>query len=178
METIRVKDKLFERLIPARKIAERVTSLAAEINRDYAGLEPIFIPVLNGSFIFAADLLRQIDLPCQVSFVKLASYEGMSSTGNVIDAIGLNMDIAGRHVIIVEDIVDTGNTMAHTIEALNRCNPASLSICTLLTKPDRLLADVEVQYCAFSIPNEFIVGYGLDYDGFGRNLNDIFIVAD
>ena len=178
MQTIQVKDKQFAVSIPAGQIAEQVKRVADEINRDYAGQSPIFLAVLNGSFIFAADLLREVTLPCEISFVKLASYQGVNTTGKIREVIGLNTDITRRPVIIVEDIVDTGLTMAHMIETLKAQNPASIDICTLLMKPDKLKVELDIRYCAMQIPNDFIVGYGLDYDGFGRNTRDIYTLAD
>lgn len=175
-DTIQVKDKTFKISIPESEIMEQVRRVAAEINRDYKGQEPVFLAVLNGSFIFAADLMREIDLPCEISFVKLASYQGTSSTGVVREMIGLGVDITDRPVIIVEDIVDTGFTMAHMIDTLRRHNPKSIDICTLLVKPDKLQVELDIRYCALQIPNEFIVGYGLDYDGQGRNTRDIYTV--
>ena len=174
MKQIKVKDKTFQVSIPAETIAHEVTRVAAEINRDFAGREPIFMPVLNGSFIFAADLLRQVDLPCKVCFIKLASYQGMQSTGEIREVIGLAEDITGCDVIIVEDIIDSGITMAHMLETLQNHNPASISVCSLLVKPDALKVAIPIHYRAMDIPNDFIVGYGLDYDGFGRNTKDIY----
>lgn len=174
MKQIKVKDKTFQVSIPAETIAHEVTRVATEINRDFAGLEPIFMPVLNGSFIFAADLLRQVDLPCKVCFIKLASYQGMQSTGEIREVIGLAEDITDRDVIIVEDIIDSGITMAHMLETLQNHNPASISVCSLLVKPDALKVAIPIHYRAMDIPNDFIVGYGLDYDGFGRNTKDIY----
>ena len=174
MKQIKVKDKTFQVSIPAETIAHEVTRVAAEINRDFAGREPIFMPVLNGSFIFAADLLRQVDLPCKVCFIKLASYQGMQSTGEIREVIGLAEDITGRDVIIVEDIIDSGITMAHMLETLQNHNPASISVCSLLVKPDALKVAIPIHYRAMDIPNDFIIGYGLDYDGFGRNTKDIY----
>ena len=171
---IQVKDKQFAVSIPEEKIREQVKRVAAEINRDYAGQHPIFLAVLNGSFIFAADLLREVTLPCEVSFVRLASYEGMGSTGEIREIMGLNVDITGRPVIVVEDIVDTGLTMAHMLETLRKQNPAHIDICTLLLKPGKLQVHLDIRYCCMEIPNDFIVGYGLDYDGYGRNTKDIY----
>ena len=178
METIQVKDKRFAVSIPEEKIKAEVKRVAEEINRDYEGKEPVFLAVLNGSFIFAADLLREVTLPCEISFVRLASYQGVSTTGEIREIMGLNMDITGRPVIIVEDIVDTGLTMAHMLDTLKKHNPASIDICTLLLKPGKLQVNLDVRYCAMRIPNDFIVGYGLDYDGFGRNYKDIYTVVD
>ena len=176
MSSILVKDKRFVPFIKAEKLKEEVRRVAAEITRDYQGKTPLFLAILNGSFVFAADLLREVDLPCEISFVKMTSYAGTGTTGAVRELIGLNVDITGRPVIIVEDIVDTGITMAHMLETLKGHNPASIEICTLLTKPDKLQVKLDVRYCCLSIPNDFIVGYGLDYDGYGRNLKDIYVI--
>lgn len=178
METIQVKDKRFAVSIPEEKIKAEVKRVAEEINRDYEGKEPVFLAVLNGSFIFAADLLREVTLPCEISFVRLASYQGVSTTGEIREIMGLSMDITGRPVIIVEDIVDTGLTMAHMLDTLKKHNPASIDICTLLLKPGKLQVNLDVRYCAMRIPNDFIVGYGLDYDGFGRNTKDIYTLIN
>lgn len=178
METIQVKDKTFRISIPEAEILKQVARVAAEINRDYAGQQPVFLAVLNGSFVFAADLLREITLPCEISFVKLASYEGVSTTGTIREIMGLNIDVTGRPVIIVEDIVDTGLTMAHMLDTLSKHNPASIDICTLLLKPEKLKVKLDVRYCALQIPNEFILGYGLDYDQQGRNTRDIYTVVE
>lgn len=176
METIQVKDKKFTISIPEKEILEQVARVASEINRDYAGQEPIFLAVLNGSFIFAADLLREITLPCQISFVKMASYEGVNTTGRIRELMGLNVDVTGRPVIIIEDIVDTGLTMAHMLETLRAHNPSSINICTLLLKPEKLKVKLDVKYRCLEIPNDFIVGYGLDYDQYGRNTRNIYTI--
>lgn len=178
MDSISVKDRRFVPFITPEELDREVKRVAAEINRDYEGKEPLFLCVLNGSFIFAADLIREVTLPCEISFVKMTSYQGMGSTGDVRELIGLNVDITGRHVVIVEDIVDTGITMAHMLETLKGHNPASINICTLLTKPDKLQVQLDICYCCLSIPNGFIVGYGLDYDGYGRNLKGIYVVEN
>lgn len=176
-QTIQVKDKNFAISIPEAEILQRVKAVAARINKDYKGQKPIFLAVLNGSFIFAADLLREVDLPCEISFVKLASYEGTQTTGAIRELIGLNVDITGRPVIVVEDIVDTGVTMVHMLETLKKQNPSSIDVCTLLLKPGKLQAQLDIRYCCLEIPNDFIVGYGLDYDGFGRNTRDIYTLV-
>lgn len=179
MKQIKVKDKTFEVSIPAETLHREIVRVASEINRDYEGREPIFLPVLNGSFIFAADLLREVCLPCEISFIKLASYQGTQSTGTIREVIGLAQDITGRDVIIVEDIIDSGLTMAHMIETLQKHNPASIKVCSLLVKPAALKVQVPIHYRAMDIPNDFIVGYGLDYDGFGRNTKDIYtLISD
>ena len=177
MSTIRVHDKEFAPSIPAEDIMAQVRRVAEEINKDYEGQEPLFLVVLNGAFVFAADLMREISVPAEVSFVKLASYEGTSSTGTVREVIGLNTDITGRPIIIVEDIVESGITMAHMIETLKKQNPKSIDICTLLVKPEKLEVKLDIRYTAMEIPNDFILGYGLDYDGLGRGLKDIYTIV-
>lgn len=178
METIQVKDKKFVVSISEEEILRQVKRVAFEINHDFSASEPLFLAVLNGSFMFAADLMREISLPSQISFVKLASYEGMASSGQIKERIGLDFDLRGRDVIIVEDIVDSGLTMKHLLDHLQKLLPRSLSVCSLLVKPGNLKADIEVRYKCFEIPNDFIVGYGLDYDGFGRNTRNIYTLAE
>ena len=174
MQTIQVKDKTFSLFIPEEKILREVKQVAMQINKDFEGKEPVVLAVLNGSFIFAADLLREVNVPCEISFVKLASYQGVNTTGEIREVIGLNVDLTGRPVIIVEDIVDTGLTMAHMLEELKKQNPTSIDICALLLKPGKLQVELDIKYCCLQIPNDFIVGYGLDYDGYGRNTRDIY----
>jgi hypoxanthine phosphoribosyltransferase len=174
MSTIQVLDKEFVTSIPANEIHEKVKDVAKQINSDYEGETPLFLVVLNGAFVFAADLMREISLPSEVSFVKLASYEGTSSTGTVREVIGLNTDITNRPLIIVEDIVESGITMAHMIETLKKQNPKSIDICTMLLKPEKLEVKLNIRYVAMEIPNDFILGYGLDYNGLGRGLKDIY----
>ncbi len=178
MSRVRIKDKTFETSIPEAEIKARVKELAVRLNKDFADKNPLFLTVLNGSFIFAADLLREITIPCEISFVKLASYEGILSTGKVHEVIGLNEDISGRTVIIVEDVVDTGRTMRQMLDSLKVRRPASIQICTLFVKPDKLEEPLDIDYVAFSIPNDFIVGYGLDYDQQGRNLKEIYTLVE
>lgn len=178
MNTIQVKNKTFSVSIPEAQILQEVRRVAGEIRRDYADQEPVFLAVLNGSFIFAADLLREVGISCEISFVKMASYEGTNTTGKIREMIGLNIDITDRPVIIVEDIVDTGLTMAHMLETLQKHNPRSIDVCTLLLKPGKLKVRLDVRYCCMQIPNDFIVGYGLDYDGFGRNTRDIYTITE
>ncbi len=174
MQTIQVKDKSFSLFISEKEILREVKRIAKQINKDFQDKEPVFLAVLNGSFIFAADLLKEVNLPCEISFVKLASYQGVNTTGKIREVIGLNVDLTDRPVIIVEDIVDTGLTMAHMLDVLKQQNPASIDICTLLLKPGKLQVDLDIKYCCMEIPNDFIVGYGLDYDGYGRNMRDIY----
>ena len=178
MSIIKVKDKTFKTFIPEEKIQQRVKAVAEKINKDLAGRNPLFLAVLNGSFVFAADLMRYITIPCEISFVKLASYQGTTSTGRVKEIIGINEELQGRTVVIVEDIVDTGKTMKRMLESLGTRNPESLHICTLLVKPNKLEENLNIEYVAMEIPNDFIVGYGLDYDQQGRNLRDIYTVVE
>ena len=177
METIQVKDKLFTPFLSEEEIQKEVKRVASEINRDYQGKEPLFLCVLNGSFMFAADLLKNVSVPCNVSFVKVASYSGTDTTGKVKELMGLQESVEGRHVIIVEDIVDTGYTMRDVLDSLAEKNAASVNVCALLCKPDKLKVDINLKYLAMNIPNGFIVGYGLDYDGFGRNSRDIYKIV-
>jgi len=177
MSIVKIKDKTFKTFIPEADIDQRVKAVAEKINRDMDGKNPLMLAVLNGSFIFAADLMRYITIPCEISFVKLASYQGTTSTGEIKEVIGLNEDLAGRTVVIVEDIVDTGATMKRMIETLGTRNPESIHICTLLLKPDKLQFPLNIEYAAMEIPNDFIVGYGLDYDQQGRNLRDIYTLV-
>lgn len=178
MSRVKIKDKTFETSIPEAEIKQRVKELAERLNKDLAGQNPLFLAVLNGSFIFAADLLREVTIPSEISFVKLASYQGVTSTGKVHEVLGINEDLTGRTVVIVEDIVDTGRTMRQMIESLGTRHPAAIHICTLFVKPDKLEEPLNIEYAAFSIPNDFIVGYGLDYDQQGRNLRDIFTLIE
>ena len=175
MKTVKIKDKEFVPMISEEEIKRRVKELAAQISKDMAGKNPLLLAVLNGSFVFAADLMREITIESEISFVKLASYQGTTSTGTVKEVIGINENLSGRTVIIVEDIVESGLTMKRMIESGTR-NPASVHICTLLLKPDCLKVDLDIEYAAFSIPNDFIVGYGLDYDQQARNLKDIYVL--
>ena len=170
-------DKSFVPYLTAEEIGERVAALGAQISADYAGLCPLFIGILNGSFIFAADLFRALEIDAAISFVKLSSYDGTSSTGHVVRAIGLKEDIAGRHVIIVEDIVDTGKTLHDFLPGLRQQGPASLKIATFLNKESARIAPVTPDYVGFEIPDRFVVGYGLDYDGLGRQLPGLWQLA-
>lgn len=178
MDTIKINDRQFAVSIPEEKILNEVERLAAQISHDLEGKNPLFLCVLNGSFMFAADLFRRITIPAEISFVKLASYEGTASTGVIKEVIGLSENIAGRTVVIVEDIVDTGCTMSKLVENLGTRAPEAIHICTLLLKPEKLKVNLDIKYVALEIPNDFIVGYGLDYDGYGRNLRDIYTVKD
>lgn len=178
MARIKLHDKTFETSITEAEIKARVKAVADRINRDMAGRNPLLLAVLNGSFVFAADLMRMLTIPCEISFVKLASYQGTTSTGAIKEVIGINEDLEGRTVIIVEDIVESGLTMKRMIETLGTRKPASVHICTLLLKPGKLKVDLNIEYAAMEIPNDFIVGYGLDYDQQGRNLADIYTLVE
>ena len=178
MSIVKVKDKTFKTFIPEEEIQQRIKAVAEKINKEMAGKTPLFLAVLNGSFVFAADLMRYITIPCEISFVKLASYQGTVSTGEIKEVIGINEDLEGRTVIILEDIVDTGFTMKRMLETLGTRGPESLHICTLLLKPGKLQVPLNIEYAAIEIPNDFIVGYGLDYDQQGRNLRDIYTLVE
>ena len=178
MKTIQVKDKTFGLSITEGEIKKRVKELALQISHDMEGKNPLLLGVLNGAFIFASDLIREMTIPCEVSFVKLASYQGTTTTGKVTEVLGINEDLSGRHIIIVEDIVDTGLTMKRMIETLGTRNPASVNICALLVKPEKLKVSLDLKYVALRIPNDFIVGYGLDYDQQGRGLKDIYTLCE
>ena len=178
MDTVKIKDKSFRVSIPEAEIKERVKALAEQMSKDLEGKNPIFLGVLNGSFIFAADLMREMTIPCEISFVKLASYQGTTSTGKVQEVLGINEDLSGRTVVIVEDIVESGQTMKQMIESLGTRNPESVRICTLFFKPEKLKEELNLDYVAFSIPDDFIVGYGLDYDGLGRELKDVYTIVE
>ena len=174
---IQVADKEFELYISFSKIKDRIEQLGAELNEAYAGLDPVFVPVLNGSFMFASDLIREVCIPCEVSFVKTASYEGTVSSGLIKEVIGLGMNLKNRHVVLVEDIVDTGKTVAALLEGLKMQEPASMEIASMFVKPDAFTENFEVRFRGFDIPDKFIVGYGLDYNGYGRNFRDIYSLA-
>lgn len=178
MSRVKILDKTFETSMPEMQIKARIKELGQQISKDMEGKNPLFLAVLNGAFIFAADLLREISIPCEISFVKLASYQGTTSTGKVHEVIGINENLSGRTVVIVEDIVDTGRTMKQMLESLGTRNPAEVHICTLFVKPDKVEEDLTIDYAAFSIPNDFIVGYGLDYDQQGRQLPEIYTLVN
>ena len=178
METIKINDRRFKISIPEAEIKNRIKTVAAQISKDMEGKNPLFLGVLNGAFIFAADLMREMTIPCEISFVKLASYQGTTSTGTIQEVIGINENLTGRTVIIVEDIVESGATMKRMIEQLGTRNPASVHICTLFFKPDKLKEELNLDYVVFRIPDDFIVGYGLDYDQGGRGLKDIYTIVE
>ncbi|WP_026631895.1 hypoxanthine phosphoribosyltransferase [Dyadobacter alkalitolerans] len=174
---INILDKKFVPLITTEAIETRITALAKEISTDYQGRCPLFIVVLNGAFLFASELVKRIPLSCEITFIRLASYSQTQSSGFVREIIGLNDSIEGRDIIIIEDIIDTGLTMAQLLRQINELSPASIAIATLLHKPEALKTPVDIRYTGFNIDNKFVVGYGLDYDGMGRNLDAIYVLA-
>ncbi len=176
MSLLKVHDKSFDIYLSEETIQQRVKELASQINTDYAGKRPLFIAILNGSFMFAADLFKHLTIEAEICFIKLASYKGMKSSGNVVTSIGLEDDLFGKEVIIVEDIVDTGKTLHNFLPKLGHQQPKSLRIATLLHKSDATVFPLKPDYVGFVIPDKFVVGYGLDYDGLGRNLKEIYQV--
>ena len=177
MPNIQIKDKEFALSIPEEEILKAVKEVGLAINRDLEGTNPLFICVLNGALMFAGDLMKTINIPCEITFIKLSSYDGLYTSGTVKEIIGLNESVVGRNVVVVEDIVDTGITMERILSSLKAKGASDIHIATFLQKPDALQKDIKIDYVAMKIPNDFIVGYGLDYDGYGRNLKDIYTVV-
>jgi hypoxanthine phosphoribosyltransferase len=175
---IKVLDLKFKELISAQEIQSRVDDISNQLNIKYEGKNPIFLGILNGSFLFIADIFKKLYIPCEVSFLKVNSYQNTSSTGQMKELIGLNQSIEGRHIVILEDIVDTGRTLDFILKTLEIHKPASISIATLLHKPDATLIPISLDYVGFEIQNQFVVGYGLDYNGYGRNSSSILIKVD
>jgi hypoxanthine phosphoribosyltransferase len=178
MENIQVHDKTFEPYLTAKAIQGKVSEIASNLNKDYQGKRPLFIAILNGAFMFASDLFKVINIDAEICFIKLASYKGTKSTGHVITAIGLDADLFNRHVVIIEDIVDTGKTLSQFLPQLKHQQPASMRIAALLHKPTAMVYPLHIDYLGFTIPNDFVVGYGLDYDGLGRNIPEIYKVVE
>jgi hypoxanthine phosphoribosyltransferase len=174
---ITLHDKSFDINIPERKILQAIEMVAARISADYKDKKPLFLAVLNGAFMFAADLMKETSIACEISFLRVSSYQNMHSTGQVSEVIGLKEEIKNRHIIILEDIVDTGHTVYALLQNLTAREPASIEIAALLLKPDCVQHPLQVKYIGLSIPNDFVVGYGLDYNGLGRNLRDIYKVV-
>jgi hypoxanthine phosphoribosyltransferase len=177
MKEINILDKTFRELITEQEINSRIDELAKQINSDLAGHDVVFLGILNGAFLFAADLYRRIKLESRISFIKLASYEGTSSSGSIRELIGWNEDIRNKTVVVVEDIVDTGNTLERVFGELVIRKASGIKIATMLYKPDAYKKDIFLDYVGFRIPNDFVVGYGLDYDGFGRNLPSVYALV-
>lgn len=177
-KNVQVNDREFRPFISEEEIQKQVSRIAGEMNRELAHKDPIFLGILNGAFMFASDLYKQLDFPCQISFLKLASYSGTHSTGKVKQLIGINQDIKDRVVVVLEDIVDSGVTLNTIIRQLSGFEPAEIQVATLIHKPKAAVKEVTMDYVGIEIPNDFIVGYGLDYDGYGRNLKEIYQVVE
>lgn len=175
---LKLHDKYFEPYLTASDISGRVSAIAGQLNEDFNGKRPLFIAILNGSFMFASDLFKAVTIEAEICFIKMASYRGLKSTGPVVTAIGLDVELFDRHVVIIEDIVDTGKTLNAFLPQLKHQQPASLSIVALLHKPEAIIFPLQIEYTGFSIPSKFVVGYGLDYDGLGRNLPEIYRLAE
>jgi hypoxanthine phosphoribosyltransferase len=173
-----ILDKSFKPYLTQSNLAVAIERIANQINQDYSDKNPLFIAILNGSFIFASDLFKRINIPAEISFIKLASYQGTKSTGNVITAIGLETDLYDRNVIVLEDIIDTGKTLFAFLPQLEHQQPKSLKVCTLLHKKEATQYPIRIDYLGFEIPNLFVVGYGLDYNGYGRNLDQIMQIDE
>jgi len=178
MKKVKLHDKHFKLFIDYEIIISKIEDLVKVLNVNYAHKKPIFLCVLNGSFLFASELIKRFNHECEVSFVKLASYEGLNSTGNIKNLIGLNDNLSGRNIVIVEDIVDTGNTICSVTEEIKNHKPESVEVATLLFKPKAYQKNIPINYAAINVGNEFLVGFGLDYNGIGRNLEDIFIIEE
>jgi hypoxanthine phosphoribosyltransferase len=174
MSNVVVNDKIFQPFISSAEIHERINLMGNQIDKDYEGKRPLFIAILNGSFMFASDLFKSISIEAEICFIKLASYKGTSSTGNLITSIGLDESLVNRHVVIIEDIIDTGNTLHQFLPQIQHQQPASLKIAALLNKPTAMKYPVTIDYLGFSVPDKFLLGFGLDYDGLGRNLPQIY----
>ena len=174
MKEIRILDKTFREFITEETLQSRIEELAIQINSDMAGKDVVFLGILNGAFLFAADLFRRIEIEAKISFVKLASYEGTSSSGTIKELIGWNEDIKNKSIVVIEDIVDTGNTLERVVGELNIRKASEIRIATMLYKPAAYKKDIPLDYVGFEIPNDFVVGYGLDYDGYGRNLPSVY----
>jgi hypoxanthine phosphoribosyltransferase len=177
-QIIQVLDKKFQPYITADELAVKIESMGKTLTQDYEGKKPLFIAILNGSFMFASDLFKQVKIDCELCFIKLASYKGTKSTGQVITSIGLDISLKDRHVVIIEDIVDTGKTLNEFLPQLTNQQPASLKIAALLHKPEALAYPLQIDYLGFEVPNKFLLGFGLDYDGFGRNLPEIYQLVE
>lgn len=178
IKNITILDKEFTLYLSQQQIEDKISKIAKELTTRLADKNPLFLCILNGSFMFASDIMKNVNIPAEISFIKLASYEGTSSTGKISELIGLNKDIKGRTVVIIEDIIDSGLTMQHLLETLKEKDPENIIVTSLLVKPDNLRVDLDIDYCAFSIPDKFIIGYGLDYNGYGRNYPNIYVIKE
>lgn len=173
-EQLRIGDRTFDLFLPEERIIEGVERVASELNEELKGCRPLFLSVLNGAFLFSADLFKRLDIECEISFVKVASYHGTTSTGTVKQLVGLNESLEDRNVVILEDIVDTGNTLESILRSLHEHHPREVRVATLLYKPEAYRGGRVIDHRALEVPDDFLVGYGLDYDGLGRNLRDIY----
>ena len=178
MQEVKILDKKFREYIPEEKIQKRILELASDIDSDMKGKDVVFLGILNGAFLFAADLFKRMRIPCRITFLKLASYEGTRSSGSVKELIGWNEDVSGKTVVVLEDIIDTGNTLERIVGELRLRKVEDVKVATFLYKPEAYTKDIKIDYIGFSIPNDFVVGYGLDYDGFGRNLPAIYTIME
>ncbi|UCG27546.1 MAG: hypoxanthine phosphoribosyltransferase [Bacteroidales bacterium] len=178
MKEVKVSGRRFKLAIPSTRIRQAVAEIAVSMNRDLKDKNVIFLGILNGSFMFASDLIRQINFDCRISFVKLASYKGTSSSGIVKNLIGINEELRNTTAVILEDIVDTGQTLCTIVNQLKEFEPDEIRIATLLFKPEAYRHTIKLDYIGIEVPNDYIIGYGLDYNGFGRNLEDIYVIAD
>ena len=175
-KTIQVHDKKFKKIISSEKIQKANNIIAKKLNKDYKNKKPIFISVLNGSFLFTSDLIKKVNIECEISFIKISSYSGTQSTGNMNTLIGLNETLKGRNVVVLDEMVDSGNTIEKVITELKKRNPKTIKIATLFFKPDAYKKKIKLDYVGIKVPNDFLVGYGLDYDGLGRNYQDIYVL--
>jgi len=178
MQRVKILDKEFELSIPSSVIHDTIDNIADRLNSDLKGKDVVFIGILNGVFMFVADLFKRLDFDCEISFLKLSSYDADRSTGKVNTLIGINEEIKGRTVVLTEDIVDTGVTLEHAVELLKEYDPLEIRIATLLFKPDAYIKDININYIGLKIPDSFIIGYGLDYKGYGRNYQDIYAMCE
>lgn len=174
MNSVKIRDKEFELFIPEADILKAIDKVAAQMNNDLEGKDPLFVCILNGSFMFTAELMKRVNTPSEISFVRVSSYQGVETSGEIREIFGLDTDITNRIVVIIEDIIDTGYTISRISEQLKKKNPKEIKIATLLFKPDALKVKIDIDYIALEIPNDFIIGFGLDYDGYGRNLANIY----
>ena len=178
MDKVKIKDKEFEKYLSQQEIEAAIDQVAKKMASDLSDSDPLFVAILNGSFMFVSELMKRVNIPAELTFIKLSSYSGVNTTGNVKEVFGLTHNIENRTIVVLEDIVDTGNTIEHIINELKKKNPKEVKVATLLFKPQAMQKDTHLDYVALEIPNDFIVGYGLDYDGYGRNLPDIYKVIN
>ena len=177
MKKVKIIDKWFEVSITSIEIQKAIINMATKMNNDFKGKEIVFVCILNGAFMFASDLLKKINLNCTITFLKLSSYEGTSSSGKIKKLIGINEDLKGKTVVVLEDIVDTGTTIENIVNQLKENNAKEIKVATLLFKPNAYKGNIKIDYAGLEMPNDFIIGYGLDYNGYGRNLKEIYTLT-